>query len=148
MPRGSEGQAGGTEFQREAREGPQAQKPGFHVLTRRASCTHWAREHAEGASVVALGSPHALDDHPVCRGEAQVVAVLHVRHRRPGPGCRLQREGGCSYRACPLCPVPTSPLPPPPTSLQESTQEASRGQQLMERAGGQGPGRRHPGRMS
>lgn len=58
---------GGTEFQREAQQGPRG--AGFHVLTRQAGCTPQALERTEGASVVALGPPHALDDHPGCRGE-------------------------------------------------------------------------------
>ena len=59
---------GGTEFQREAQQGPQG-GAGFHVLTRQAGCTSQALERTEWASVMALGPPHTLDDHPGCRGE-------------------------------------------------------------------------------
>lgn len=48
----------------------------------------------------------------------------------------------------PTCAAQVHPSrPPPPPTLQEPTQEASRGERPMEKAGGHGPFRRQPGRM-
>lgn len=75
----------------------------------------------------------------------RVVAVLHaIGSRAQGAGCRGKVGAVTVPGPSARCPPPP---PPPPTSLQEPTQETSRGEQLMQKAGGQGPGRRHPGRM-
>lgn len=84
------------------------------MVTGRPLC-QWALQRAEGACVMALGPSDALDDHSGRRGEACVIAILHV----VGGGARAagykgQRRQELTQLRAGHCPGPPPPAPGSP----------------------------------